>query len=82
MYQIDAIVEKLKIMFNQAAVSKSTRKDLISYLSQVAEVAPDTAGGEIAETLIDNICRYQSPKCSDRQAKAVAYTAYEHFIWL
>lgn len=67
--------------FNQIA-SQSVRESLICFLEEVVDTCDDTRAGVIAETLLANVNKYRFPRCSEKQALAVAYGAYENCITL
>lgn len=81
MYQVNFIQKKLLRMFNQI-VSESVRENLTMYLMEVVDQCGDERAGVIAETLLKSIQKYRNPRCSEKQALAVAYGAYERNIYL
>lgn len=68
-------------MFNQIK-SESVRENLTIYLTEVVDQCGDDRAGVIAETLLNSIRKYREPRCSEKQALAIAYGAYEHNIYL
>ena len=79
MYQVICIQEKLIRMFNQVR-SEYVKENLTSFLMEVTNKCDDERAGVIAETLLKGIKKYRYPRCSEKQALAVAYGAYEHNI--
>lgn len=81
MYQISTIQRAILRMFNQASSSVYARTRLITYLETLIDAAPNTAGSVIATTLLGKLDKYAEVYCSERQAKALAFTAYESFLY-
>lgn len=81
MYQVSCTKEKLIRMFDQIR-SEYVKGCLTSYLMEVINKCGNKRAGVVAETLLNGIKKYSYLRCSEKQALAVAYRAYEHNIIL
>lgn len=81
MKQVKDLQAKILRHFNQIS-NPSVRESLIIFLEEVADTCNDGSAAAIAETLLDGISNYRFPRCSEKQALAVAYGAYENCIIL
>lgn len=81
MKKVSQIQRSILSMFNQVHNDR-VRYRLIAFLTAIVDIAGDTRGGVVAESLLYALDSYSNPRCSEKQALAIAYTAYEHFIYL
>lgn len=79
MHQVYRIKNAILTMFNQCH-NPEIRKALKSFLYSVMDIAEGERGGLVSETLLNALDRCDQPRCSEKQALAVAYCAYEHCL--
>lgn len=82
MATVKEIAEGILEMFDGASVVRSTKTMLVSFLEEVRDEACNETAGAVASTLLDRLNQFSNAYCSEKQAYAVAYGAFEHGIEL
>ena len=82
MANVQEITDQIYEMFDGASTVNSTKVALISFLQEVSNEACNEKAGAVADTLLENLDRFSSVYCSDKQAYVLACAAIEHKIEL